>query len=65
MINYSYKLDFKNPRPRGRPLKRWAHGIRENSGIPLLTLERRAADRDAYKKQVLVCPARGRQVLRN
>ena len=44
MINYSYKLDFKNPRPRGRPLKRWADGIRENSGIPLLTLERMAAD---------------------
>ena len=28
MINSSYKLDFKNPRPRGRPLKRWADGIR-------------------------------------
>ena len=65
MINSSYKLDFKNPRPRGRPLKRWADGIRENSVIPLLTLERRAADRDAYKKQVFVCAARGRQVLRN
>ena len=47
----SYKLNFTNPRPRGRPLKRWADGIRENSGVPLLTLERRAADREAYKSQ--------------
>ena len=62
MINASYKLNFTNPRPRGRHLNRWSDGIRENSGVPLLTLERRAAGREAYKKQVYMCSARGRQV---
>ena len=65
MINSSYKLNFTNPRPRGPLLKRWADGIRENSGVLLLTLERRAADREAYTNQVFVCSARGHQVLRN
>ena len=65
MINASYKLNFTNPRPRGLPLKRWSDGIRENSGVPLLTLERRAADREAYKNQLYMCYARGRQVLCN
>ena len=66
MINASYKLNFINPRPRGRPLNIWSDGIIENSGVPLLTLERRAADREAYINQVYcMCYARGRQVLRN
>ena len=37
IINASNKLNFTNPRPRGRPLKRCWDGIRENSGVPLLT----------------------------
>ena len=65
MINASYKLNFTNPTPRGRPLKRWSDGIIENSGVPLSTLERRVADREAYKKKVYMCSARGRQVQRN
>ena len=52
MINASYKLNFTNPKPRGHPLKRWSGGIRENSGVPLLTMERRVADRKAYTNQV-------------
>ena len=40
ITNASYKLNFTNLRPRGRPLKRWSDGIRYNSGVPLLTLER-------------------------
>ena len=64
MINASYKLNFTNPRPIGRPLKRWSDGIRENNGVPLLTLESMAADREAYTNQVYMCSARGRQVLR-
>ena len=63
MINASYKLNFKNTRPRGRPLNKWSDGIRENSGVPVLTMERRAAGREAYTNQVYVCSARGRQVL--
>ena len=45
IINASYKLNFTNPRPRGCPLQRWSDGIRENSGVLLLTLERMEADR--------------------
>ena len=63
MINANYKLNITNPRPRGRLLMRWSDGIRENSGVPLLTLERRAADQEAYTNQVYMCSARGRQVL--
>ena len=65
MINFSYKLNFTNPKPIGRPLNRWSDGIREKSDVLLLTLEKRASDREAYKKQVYMCSARGRQVLRN
>ena len=65
MINTSYKLNFTNPIQRGRPLKRWSDGMRGNSGIPLLTLKRRAADREAYKNQEYMCSTRGRQVLCN
>lgn len=44
-INASYKQDFTNPRPRGRPPKRWSDNIRDQCGVPLLTAERRAATR--------------------
>ena len=52
MINASYKFNFTNPRSRGHPLNRWSDGIRESSGVPLLTLETRAENREAYINQV-------------
>ena len=52
-VNYvhkAYKRDFKQRRPRGRPPKRWSDLIREDTGIPLLTAERRARDRQKWKE---------------
>ena len=34
----AYKDDFTQARPRGRPPKRWSAQIREDTGLPLLTL---------------------------
>ena len=58
MINAINNLNFTNQRPKGRPLKIWSNGIIENSGVRLLTMERRAEDREAYKYQVHMCSAR-------
>jgi len=41
----SYKQEFDGNHPRGRPPKQWSDQIREGLNIPLLTLERRAANR--------------------
>ena len=64
MIIARYKLNFTNQKSRGRPLNRWSDDIGENSGVPLLILERRATDLDTYQHQVYMCSARGRRVLR-
>ena len=48
----SYKQEFSGSRPRGRPPKRWSDQIRADLKMPLLTLERRAADRNRWKQYV-------------
>ncbi len=64
-INASYKLDFPNRRPRGRPRKRWSDCIRELCGIPISTAARRARDREKWRADVVRWAARGRHALRN
>ena len=50
----------KSTTRRTCPLKRGSDGIGENSGdVQLLTLERRAADREAYESQVYARVLRG------
>ena len=38
-VKKSYKSDFSQKRPKGRPPKRWSDLIRGNTGLPLLTAE--------------------------
>ena len=45
----AYKDNFKDKRPHGRPPKRWADQIREDTGLPLLTAEKYAKDRNRWK----------------
>ena len=47
-----YKEDFPGRRGRGRPRKRWSDQIRQEMGIPLLTIERNAQDRVRWKSIV-------------
>ena len=63
MVSKAYRDDFKNPRPRGRPPKRWAAQIREDTGVPLATAERRASDRGSWRRSARVENARGRRGL--
>ena len=53
MVSKAYHDDFKNPRPRGRPPKRWAAQIREDTGVPLATAERRASDRGSWRRSAV------------
>ena len=55
----AYKDDFTQARPRGRPPKRWSAQIREDTGLPLLTLERRALNRGRWRGDVRFVNARG------
>lgn len=54
-ISRSYRQDFTNPRPRGRPPKRWSSQIKEDTGLPLATVERRQKGRS----QARDCRRRG------
>lgn len=65
-IAVAYRGNFENQRPRGRPPKRWRDQIREDTGLPLPTVERnilreRARRGGADGGEV----ARGRRGLRN
>ena len=51
-VKKSYKRDFTSKRSRGRPPKRWSDMIRDDTGLPLLTAERKAQDREIWKKFV-------------
>ena len=55
----AYKDDFTQARSRGRPPKRWSAQIREDTGLPLLTLERRALNRGRWRGDVRLVNARG------
>ena len=55
----AYKDDFTQARPKGRPPKRWSAQIREDTGLPLLTLERRAPNRGRWRGDVRLVNARG------
>ena len=55
----AYKDDFTQAIPRGRPPKRWSAQIREDTGLPLLTLQRRALNRGRWRGDVRLVNARG------
>ena len=51
-VKKSYKNEFANKRPSGRPPKRWRDLVREDVGLPLLTAERIAKDRSKWRSLV-------------
>ena len=59
----AYREDFSNPRPRGRPPKKWITQVREDTGLPIATAERRASDRGDWRTVSRLERARGRRVL--
>ena len=48
-VKRAYKEEFAGKRKRGRPPKRWSEQVRQDLGIPLLTLERYAQDRNKWR----------------
>ena len=59
----AYREDFSNPRPRGRPPKKWISCVREDIGLPIATAERRASGRSDWRTVSRLERARGRRVL--
>ena len=59
----AYREDFSNPKPRGRPPKKWITQVREDTGLPIATAERRASDRGDWRAVSRLERARGRRVL--
>ena len=49
-VSRVYRQDFPNPRPSGRPPKRWSSQITEDLGVPLTTAERAAFNRKEWRK---------------
>ena len=62
-VNISYKNDFRNKRPQGRPPKRWTDQIKEDTSLPLLTAERNALQRGRWRGQSNMMCARIRRGL--
>ncbi len=62
-VAQAYRQDFTNPRRRGRPQKRWINQVREDTGLPIATAERRASDRIDWRTVSCLERARGRRVL--
>ena len=62
-VRKALKERFHKPRPRGRPHKRWEDQIREDTGLPLPTAERSAAERTGWRR--VCCPEipRGSRIL--
>ena len=61
----AYKDNFPDKRPPGRPPKRWGDQIRADIGLPLLTAEKYAKDRNRWKSCVDKNCARIQPGLRN
>ena len=40
-VTNTYREDFSNQRPRGRPPKKWITQVREDTGLPIATAEHR------------------------
>ena len=49
IVRQGYKHDFNGQRKRGRPLKRWSDQIKNDTGLPLVTVERHAINRTEWK----------------
>ncbi|XP_066934864.1 uncharacterized protein [Clytia hemisphaerica] len=52
-VKIAFKDDFTNPRPRGRPPKRWKDQMYVDTGSALAQLEEVAMDRHAWKDLVM------------
>ncbi|KAI8496960.1 hypothetical protein Bbelb_256150 [Branchiostoma belcheri] len=52
LVYGAYHQDFTNPRPRGRPPKRWRDQIVQDTGWSIKYAERKAKDRDAWRKKM-------------
>ena len=50
---------FKSKRPRGRPQKRWVDQIRDDTGLPIATAAKYAADRAKWRRLTCQRNARG------
>ena len=49
LVKRAMKEDFKDKRPKGRSPKRWSNQIREDTKIPLPTVEKYAKDRGKWR----------------
>ena len=57
-VNISYKIDFRNTRPQGRPPKRWKDQIKDDTSLALATAERNALQRGHWLgKSNMMCPS--------
>ena len=59
----AYREYFSKPRPRGRPPKKWITQVREDTGLPSVTAERRASNRGDWHTVSRLERARGRRVM--
>ena len=49
-VSASFTGNFTNKRPKGRPPKRWIDQIRDDTGLPIATAVKYAADRSKWRK---------------
>ena len=52
LVYRAYSQSFPNPRPAGRPPKRWTDQIRADTGLPLQTAERNTMDREMWRNRL-------------
>ena len=52
LVKKVMKGDFQKKRGRGRPAKRWADLIREDTSLPISTAEKYSKDRDKWRRLV-------------
>ena len=63
-VSKAFRQDLQGRRSRGRPRKRWSDQIRSDTGLPLRTAERRAYDREGWRRECRKVGARGDPRLR-